>query len=365
MAIIMNECNETNIKVSHPDINESSINFTVVEDSIRFGLLAVKNVGEQAVQEIISAREEKGKFLSMIDFLERIGSRKVTKKVIESLIKCGAFDCLDKNRAYLINVLEKGINSRYGKKEGQIALFTAPLREKSDENYKVQEWSQSEILQFEKELLGFYLTGHPLTKYGEALKKCTSGDTVALSKLNGSKTVKIAGVISNIKKRFTKKEGKRMAIFTLEDLKGSVEVLLFPDAFEKEKNNIVNGAEVIVVGKAEANGDSSKIIASSLKLISEVINKLQSGPQLSQPAKLKQAMHIYIDESQATEDVLGNLKNILRISRGDSKVYFHILKGSEETVLLAGYYIKVNPDKLLLDKIEEILGKGKVSVVQE
>lgn len=365
MAIIMNECNETNIKVSHPDINESSIDFTVVEDSIRFGLLAVKNVGEQAVQEIISAREEKGKFLSMIDFLERIGHRKVTKKVIESLIKCGAFDCLDKNRAYLINVLEKGINSRYGKKEGQIALFTAPLREKSDEDYKVQEWSQSEILQFEKELLGFYLTGHPLTKYGEALKKCTSGDTVALSKLNGSKTVKIAGVISNIKKRFTKKEGRRMAIFTLEDLKGSVEVLLFPDAFEKEKNNIVNGAEVIVVGKAEANGNSSKIIASSLKLIPEVINKLQSGPQLSQPAKLKQAMHIYIDESQATEDVLGNLKNILRISRGDSKVYFHILKGSEETVLLAGYYIKVNPDKLLLDKIEEILGKGKVSVVQE
>jgi DNA polymerase-3 subunit alpha len=365
MAIIMNECSEMNIKVSPPDINESSINFTVVEDSVRFGLLAVKNVGEQAVQEIITTREEKGKFISMIDFLERMESRKVTKKVIESLIKCGAFDCLDKNRAYLISILEKGINTRYGKKEGQIALFSAPVHEKSDEDYKVPQWSKSEILQFEKELLGFYLTGHPLTKYEEALKKCTSGDTLSLSKLNGSKTVKIAGIISNIKKKFTKKEGKRMAIFKLEDLKGSIEVILFPDAFEKEKDNIVNGAEVIVEGRLEANGDASKIIASSLKSIPEVINKLQTGSQLSQPAKLKQSLHIYIDQSQANENVLDNLKNILRISRGESKVYFHIRKDSEETVLLAGNFTKVNPEKLLLDKIEEIFGKGTVSVVQE
>lgn len=365
MAVIMNECNEMNIKVSQPDINESFINFTVVEDSIRFGLLAVKNVGEQAVQEIITTREEKGKFVSMIDFLERMEARKVTKKVIESLIKCGAFDCIDKNRAYLISILEKGINTRYGKKEGQFALFSAPLREKPDEDYKVQEWSKSEILQFEKELLGFYLTGHPLAKYEEALKKCTSGDTVTLSKLNGSKTVKIAGIISNIKKKFTKKEGKRMAIFKLEDLKGSIEVLLFPDAFEKEKDSVVNGAEVIVEGRLEANGDASKIIASSLKSISEVINKLQTNSQISQPAKLKQELHIYIDQSQANENVLDSLKNILRISIGESKVYFHIRKDSEETILLAGNYTKVNPDKPLLDKIEEILGKGTVSVVQE
>ncbi len=127
MAIVMNECAEMGIKVLQPDINESSTNFTVVKDSIRFGLPAVKNVGEQAVKDIIRAREEKGNFVSLYDFIERIDSRKVTRKVIESLIKCGAFDCLDNNRAHLINMLDDSIKAKSGKKKGQIALFSAPL----------------------------------------------------------------------------------------------------------------------------------------------------------------------------------------------------------------------------------------------
>ncbi len=365
MAIIMNECNEMGIKVFRPDINESSIDFTVVGDSIRFGLLAVKNVGEQAVRDIIRTREEKGKFVSLTDFIERIDSRKVTKKVIESLIKCGAFDCLDKNRAYLISVLQKGLNNRYGKKIGQIALFSALPNKTAEEEVNIPQWSKSDILQFEKELLGFYLTGHPLAKYEKLLEKFTNSDTAALSKLNVPKNVKIAGVISNVKKKFTKREGKRMAIFKLEDLKGSIEVILFPDAFEKRKNDIENGAEVIVEGRLETNGDASKIIASSLKSIAKVINQTQTNSQLPKSPKIKRAVHIYINESYTNEHVLDNLQHLLRVSRGESKVYFHIREGSKETVLLAGNYTEVNPDRLPLDKIEGILGKGTVSVIQE
>jgi len=362
MAIVINECAEMGIKVFPPDINESSIDFTVIGDSIRFGLLAVKNVGEQAVQDVIKARQERGKFISLIDFIERIDSRKVTKKVIESLIKCGAFDCLDKNRARLIGILEKGINNKYGKKTGQIALF-ASSDEKPVEDSKIPEFSKSEVLQFEKELLGFYLTGHPLAKYEEILKKCTTGDTVNLPKSNGSKTVKIAGVIGNIKKRFTKKEGRRMAVFKLEDLKGSLEVLLFPAAFEKEKDRLSNGAEVIVEGRLDMAEDHPKLIASSLKPIAEVIRNFSANSESARPQKAKQTLHIRIDELQADERLLERLREVLHYSKGNCEVYFHIQGNYRETVLLAGNYMRVNPEKDLLDKIEKLVGKGAVSIV--
>ncbi len=155
-----------------------------------------------------------------------------------------------------------------------------------------------------------------------------------------------------------------MAIFKLEDMAGSVEVIVFPEAFEKEKTNIANGSEVIVEGRLDKNGETPKIIASSLKPISEVVKNmnLESNSQLSD---VNNVLHIYINESKAKEDILDSLKNILRASKGDSKVYFHISEDSKETVLLAGNYIKVNPAKPLLDKIEEILGKGTVFVTQE
>lgn len=364
MAVVMNECLEMGIKVFQPDINESSTNFTVIGDNIRFGLPAVKNVGEQTVKDVIRAREEKGSFVSLDDFIERVDSRKVTKKVVESLIKCGAFDCLDNNRAHLINILDDSIKAKSGKKKGQIALFPAPLNEKGEEKIeKVQEWTRTEILQFEKELLGFYLTGHPLTKYEQILKKCTNTNITDLHKFTGSMPVKIGGVITNVKKKFTKREGKRMAIFKLEDMAGGVEVIVFPKAFEKEKTKIVNSAEVIIEGRLDKNGETPKIIASSLKPISEVVQHLKADPHLAEQSDPRHTLHIYINESKSHEDVLANLKDVLQTSKGDSRVYFHISGTLKETVLLAGNNIKVNPEKSLLDKIEEILGKGTTSIL--
>lgn len=154
-----------------------------------------------------------------------------------------------------------------------------------------------------------------------------------------------------------------MAVFKLEDLKGSVEVLLFPDAFEKEKDRLLDGAEVIVEGRLDTTEDNPKIIASSLKPITEVIGNLSANSELPKSQKSRQTLHIRIDESQATEDVLESLRNILRFSKGECKVYFHIRQDSQETVLLAGNYIKVNPEQILLDRIEEVLGKGTTSVI--
>ena len=362
MAVVINECAEMGIKVLPPDINDSSVNSTVVGDDIRFGLSAVKNVGEQAVNDIITARKEKGKFTSLYNFVERVDSRKVSRKVIESLIKCGAFDCLDANRAHLISVLDSNIKAKSSKRKGQIALFSASLNDKQEDADKVQEWSKSEILKFEKELLGFYLTGHPLAKYEGILKKYTNSDVTNLPQFVGS-TVKVGGVVTNIKRKFTKREGKRMVIFKLEDMGGTVEVIVFPGAFEREKNNIINGAEVIIEGRLDINGESPKIIASSLKPIADIAGSPQPEVQLSESAE-EQSLHIYISESQANEDIFVNLKDILRASQGDSKVYFHISENSKETVLLAGSYMKVNPDKLLLDKIEHIVGKGATSISQ-
>jgi DNA polymerase-3 subunit alpha len=357
MAIIMNECTEMGIEVLPPDINDSSTNFTVVGKSVRFGLPAVKNVGEQAVEDIIRAREE-GAFTSLYDFVERVDSRKVTRKVVESLIKCGAFDCLDNNRAHLISILDEAIKSRSGKKKGQIALFPSKLHERT-ENYekRAPEWSRSEVLQFEKELLGFYLTGHPLAKYERILKQYTNADTTNLHKFNGSQSIRIGGVVTNVKRKFTRRTGKRMAIFKLEDIAGNVEVIVFPEAFEKEKAKIANGAEVIVEGRLDMNGETPKLIVSSLKPISEVSKNLKPAQQID-----GSILHIYINELKAQENILTNLKEILQTSKGNSRVYLHISEDSKETVLLAGEHIKVNPEKNLLGKIEGILGEGTTSI---
>lgn len=360
MAIVMNECGEMGIKVLPPDINESYKDFTVVGENIRFGLPAIKNVGEQAVEEIIKERKINGPFTSLYDFVERLDSRKITKKVTESLIKCGAFDCLNDNRAYLVGVLDDAIKSRTGKKKGQIALFSSQLHEKSENYEKSQPWNKSQVLQFEKELLGFYFTGHPLKKYEKILPQYTNAQTDNLYTLNGNFSVKIGGVVTSLKKRFTKREARRMAIFKLEDMSGSVEVIAFPDTFEKDKAVIENGAEVIVEGRLDSNGDTHKLIALSVEPISEAI-------KTTRPVKKKtgkRSLHIYINNLKAQEDVLKDLRGTLQNFPGDSKVCLHISEiPGEEKVLVAGNTMKVNPEKLLLEKIEDILGNGTTSVV--
>jgi len=354
VALFIKECGEMSIEVLPPDINESYTDFTVIKDNIRFGLAAIKNVGAAAVEAIIKAREEEGNFTSLYDFCEKVDSRKVTKKVIESLIKCGAFDSIEPRRAYLIALLDRamkvGGSRQKEKKKGQIALFASSTKQKKDTEVKAEEWSKSDVLKFEKELLGFYLTGHPLKKYEFLLASIANADTSNLANIGNGKNVKLGGLVTKLRRTFTKKEGRRMAIFSLEDREGAVEVLVYPDAYEDFGQYLKDEAEVVVEGRLNYSEERPKVITSSLLPLEEVAKKLADAD-----------VHIYVGSKKMEEGVLKTVKRILQSSPGQSLVYLHLSQGDKkETVLLAGGNLKIKAEDVLISELEKTLGEKTV-----
>ncbi|MGE4357606.1 MAG: DNA polymerase III subunit alpha, partial [Candidatus Omnitrophota bacterium] len=232
----INECARLNIKVLPPDINESFANFTLVSsDTIRFGLTAIKNVGETAVNEIIKTRNATGDFKNLYDFCEKVDLRIVNHKVIESMIKCGVFDRFGLKRAQLMAVLDNAIevaNSLQKDRQlRQSTFFDSFSNTVFQRNYKpipdIKEWPENQLLSFEKELLGFYITGHPLAKFEELMRKYSNVRIIELNSLKDGQEIFLCGMISKLKKTTTRRQNELMAIMTVEDLSGEVEVIVF------------------------------------------------------------------------------------------------------------------------------------------
>ena len=262
VSTYINVCKKMNIKVLPPDINESLTNFTVVEDKIRFGLAAVKNVGKNAVKAIIETRNKYGKFKTITDFCYRINSGDVTKKTLESLIKCGAFDSLGFYRSQLLAVYEKILESAQNNKksnlDGQIDLFSMLETDDKQEFRKdvlpdIKEFNKSRLLSMEKETLGFYITDHPLTQYKEDIEKIATADSRNLSSYEGeyldNTNITVCGVIHSYRKKTTR-NNNIMVFLTLEDLYGMFEVIIFPNVYEKYSDLLIEDNIVIIKGKA-------------------------------------------------------------------------------------------------------------------
>jgi DNA polymerase-3 subunit alpha len=226
------ECRSHNIPILPPDINASDKEFTVDGSKIRFGLAAVKNVGESAIDSIIEARVEKG-FSSLFEFCERVDLKRVNKRVIESLIKCGAFDTTGSLRSQMIASLEDALD--YGNRvqkermDPQMGLFggqAEPLVINEPSLPEIPEWDEKKLLAFEKESLGFYISGHPLTRFETVLDKFTNANAVTLKELQDGGAVRIGGIVQATKVITTRK-GDLMAFVTIEDMHGSVEITVF------------------------------------------------------------------------------------------------------------------------------------------
>ena len=237
IQLFINECKRMGIEVLPPDVNESGVRFTVRDGKIRFGLAAIKNVGEVAVQNVIQVRKASGRFTSFEDFCTRVDLRIVNRRVLECLAKCGAFDSLGEPRAQVFAAIEyqmsRAATVQRDRERGQAALFDVEpvnARQKATGQRPSVEWAQGEMLAFEKELLGFYVTGHPLTEYAEILKRYELASSGKLAQLQDGQVTRIGGIISKLQPKTTK-QGKPMAIMTLEDLDGSVEVLVFPESY--------------------------------------------------------------------------------------------------------------------------------------
>jgi len=313
IVIYINECRNHGIEVLPPDINESDESFTVTEKGeIRFGLTAIKNVGKAAVQYIIQERKN-GRFKDFVDFIKRISTKKINKSVIESLIKSGAMDSLGGHRGQYLEQYESLIEILSAKKtkskENMMNIFgDIQVFEEKIELADSSRLSKSQILSFEKEVLGFYLSGHPLIEYEDVIKNLSD---ITISRLHGfenNKNVSLVGIVLNMQEKNIKKNGRKMAILSLEDLTGNIEVVVYSEAYEKYKELIKSEEPVYIKGTVSNEDNRLKIIANVIMTIEEAWSK-----------EIK-AVKIITHKNYVNEQVLKELKSLISSYKGVNNV---------------------------------------------
>jgi DNA polymerase-3 subunit alpha len=348
------ECREMGIKILPPDLNESQADFAVVEDGIRFGLAAVKNVGIKAVESIIEERIRSGKFRDLPDFCKRIEGSKVNRRVLEGLIQCGAFDFSRIRRSTLFASLDDVIRLCGAQHDpNQLNMFSSMNDPDSGivgffHFADVDEWSENEKLKKEKEALGFYITGHPLDEYKDEVRRFSTCTVQELMGLEDKSQVKVAGIIEDLKMKRTKR-GERMAILTLEDQTGSTQVILFPDVFNHFSRFVKSDEPLLISGTAEVDNHSSKIIARE-------IDSLESLRQ-----KAIRIIELTLNREKVTRDLLEEIRELFFKFPGDCPVLFSMsVDQGKEIVIAANNHYNVLPCEELLGEIEGITGQKVV-----
>lgn len=358
VAFYIEESGRMGIRILPPSINESFSKFTVVDNAIRFGLSAVKNVGGGAIDSIVTARNTGGKFKNLYDFCERVDLRLANRKVLESMIKCGALDEFGHHRSQLVAILddclECGANSHRERISGQSTFFEefgahSKTHSKKHEIPKIPEWHESQLLAFEKEMLGFYITGHPLAKYEKLIRAYSTCQVKDLGKRRMDEEVSVGGIISKLKFTITKAKSEKMAIMSIEDLTGEAEVLVFPKTFADTEKFIRKDAIVCVKGKINLREERPKIIANDIMPLEELQKKYTQAIIIN--------LNVGIDERELTK-----LKTVLESHPGTAPVYLHFkMADGKRFEISVEEKLKVEPsDSLTLD-IEKLLGEGVVS----
>jgi DNA polymerase-3 subunit alpha len=348
------ECREMGIGILPPDVNDSDKKFTVVGDKIRFGLAGVKNVGDAAIDVILEERKARGPFRSLPDFCTRVDSRKVNRRVLESLIKCGAFDFSKVRRSQMLAALEEILDRSQAtqkmKGESQLSMWAAPSREQEERYPEMDEFPEKQLVAFEKELIGFYITRHPLASYEKEIKRLTRDDTATLSKRQNGDEVKVCGLVSQLKEIVTKK-GDRMGFLSLEDMKGFVEVILFPEAFKSALPHLRGGDPVLVRGTLDLAEDHVKIKATEVRALSEPSDTSANN------------FHLKIPLASLTPSQLEDLKDLIVENRGGTKVHLHLVDGQQkETVIAFSDQFSVDPSQQFQNHLKHLFQSSVISM---
>lgn len=347
------ECRSHNIQVLPPDVIESDKGFAVKNENIRFGLAAVKNVGQGAIEAIINVRKDK-KISSLWNFCEYVELKKVNKRVMESLIKCGAFDFTGNYRSQMMESLESALD--YGQKvqkeksSSQMGLFNTKetKRINAPSMSQIDEWNEKQLLAFEKETLGFYITGHPLEAYEKQLEKFANADTISLNEKSDGETIRIGGIIRNIKTIKTKK-GDLMAFVTLEDMRGFVEVIIFSSVYADAKNLLTDDNPILVQGHMQKDENSVKILADAITLADKAEETLSAS------------VHFKLDMTLTDRETLVQLRDIFTKHHGSCQAYIHLCDSKKsETIIAASENMKLKPDSLLTSETNNLLGYNAV-----
>lgn len=353
----ISDCKGRGIEILPPDVNESEKDFSIVGDkTIRFGLAAVKNVGEAAIESIVAARQEKGFFKSFIDFCERVDSRKVNKRVIESLIKCGAFDFTKSPRAAMFEALDQAMEVAFSRQRdrlsGQGRIFDVLGSEPvSFVLPDVPEWNERQLLAFEKESLGFYITGHPLAQFESLLSQYATADTTTLPEVKDKQEVRLGGVCVKLRE-ITTRRGDRMGFVTLEDLKGVAEIVVFSDVWSASHLLIKAERPIFVIGQADSDGESVKVIAKQIIPVEDV------------PTHLTKSIHFFLHQAETTPNHLAQLKNVISRYPGDCPAFVHfVVPDKTETILELPADLKLAPSMQLVLAVDRLFGHNVTKFV--
>lgn len=354
-------CRNMGIAILPPDINEGEMGFSVSGGSIRYALTAIKGIGRPVIEEITKERELRGPFLSLQDFVDRTMDTEVNKRTVENFIKSGSFDSLGGTRKQFMSVfaqmMDAGLQNKKNNLTGQMSLFDL-VSEEEKSAYEIRlpdvgEYSKEILLGFEKEVLGIYVSGHPLEEYEQTWKKHITRTTAdfALDEETGQMNVKdqeravIGGMISEKKIKYTKND-KVMAFLTLEDLVGSVEVVVFPKVYEQESTKLVEEGKVFIRGRVSLEEDrDGKLICESVEAFDEV----------------RKTLWLRFPTKQAYETAEDGLLQLLASSDGNDQVVIYVENPKAKKTLPPNRNVKA--DKALLERLSALYGEENVKVV--
>jgi len=325
------EARAMKIEVLPPDVNESQMYFAPAPDgkAIRFGMAAIKNVGEAAVEAILKARNEGGRFKTLSELCERVDGRSLTRKTIEALVKTGACDGFDQTRATLFAQIERTLARAASilsdKQKGQSSLFGA-LEEKSppmpEAISNLPEWPQHELLAHEKELLGFYVTGHPLTPFVPILEKYCLATTAKLAELPNRSLTRIGGLIAAVQQGMSKKSGKPYAMVTLEDLEGSVQILCMNENYDKYRELFVENKAILVIGEVNTGEDRPKIFPQEIMPLEDA------------PKKYTKQVHLRLHTAHLKPDDMAAAFELVSTHPGKCPLLLCFMRPAGETIFM-------------------------------
>lgn len=342
------------VEIAAPDINRSEDSFTARGNTILFGLSGIQNMGDAAVESIMEARAKDGPFSSLSDFLERVDGRTVNARACESLIRCGAMDCFHYNRSQLLAVLPQALSNAQTTREdrlsGQMNLFGENTAETTIHYPDLPDMSKTEKIDWERKLLGFYVSGHPLDKYREQMKKMTPITALEEdSRLLDGKHVTVGGIITRVKGMVTRK-GAPMGYINLEDFDSDIECVVFPSAWEASRPVLVEDRAVAVRGRVQANEREVKILAETIRPLSEI----------KEEAKKDVEVHLYVDPYHESARVSTAMGQILKAHHGNVPVFLHIERTRQEIVMNPEF--RIDGTESALKELQDLLGRGAVEL---
>ncbi len=358
IAEYINECKKMGIVVLPPDINESFEKFTVSNGRIRFGLLAIKNVGHNTIEALINERKQNGVYASLTHFISRLDTKELNKRCIESLIKAGAFDSLSGSRSQYMamykNILSGIVQTKKRTLEGQISLFeiesdnSGESIEYKDELPNVAEFSKKELLTFEKEMLGVYVSGHPLSEYEQFLNKYVDATTLDFANEQekySNKLVTVGGIIAAKSVKYTR-DNKTMAFLTLEDLSGTMEIVIFPQLFEKYGHRLIEDEVIVVKGKVNVKEDEdAKVVCN------EIIFRENTKPNAN-----TENQKLWLKISSYDISVLNKIKDVAIKQPGNVPVIIYVEQTKQKISFDKKFW--VSGDEKQVSEFKKLLGEG-------